>query len=371
MRDPDTPWRERRDLAHTRTTLLPPRDRVRCRSPSRPGQIGLLPASTSSVMATLTRLYANIHLPVPFGFVAAARLLAPDRYPRIRTRRSGRLVRARGDEVIGLFPLAPPHWLETRAQPGAAVGCPTSRKYAHWRLTQHGGRRGEPALRLRGLRRSDGDLAFFSQAPQDWPGSRRSRTRCRSSSVRHRRSLGTTTSSTASSWRADVRVRGVAVSRRAWPRAACACAGHLQTGGIASIALDTSRGDSSRLISRSSGSWDNLVDAPVLAQDWGGRAHTRLRRRVFPHRDCLQGGEPTPPASTPCLPPPLTSATRWMHRALPHPNAAQNADTSVSQAVRLCRVTSGLDIEAQHRVEDDPAPLLPGPEEDMVSVADA
>lgn len=79
--------------------------------------IGLV--STSSVMATLTWLYANIHLPVLFGFVAAARLLAPDRYPRIRTTFVVSFVPAA--IVIGLFPLAPPHWL-----PELGLGVPPS-----------------------------------------------------------------------------------------------------------------------------------------------------------------------------------------------------------------------------------------------------
>ena len=79
--------------------------------------IGL--ASTSSMMATLTWLYANIHLPVLFGFVAAARLLAPDRYPRIRTTFVVSFVPAAF--VIGLFPLAPPHWL-----PALGLGVPPS-----------------------------------------------------------------------------------------------------------------------------------------------------------------------------------------------------------------------------------------------------
>ena len=75
--------------------------------------------SSSSVMGTLTWLYANIHLPVLFGFVAAARLLAPDRYPRIRTTFVVSFVPAAF--VIGLFPLAPPHWL-----PALGLGVPPS-----------------------------------------------------------------------------------------------------------------------------------------------------------------------------------------------------------------------------------------------------
>jgi PAP2 superfamily len=75
--------------------------------------------STSSAMAALTWLYANIHLPVLFGFVAAARLIAPDRYPRIRTTFVVSFVPAAF--VIGLFPLAPPHWL-----PELGLGVPPS-----------------------------------------------------------------------------------------------------------------------------------------------------------------------------------------------------------------------------------------------------
>ena len=69
--------------------------------------IGL--TSSSNVSASLEWLYANIHLPVLFGFLAAARLLAPDRYPAIRTTFIVSFVPA--GFVIGLFPLAPPHWL--------------------------------------------------------------------------------------------------------------------------------------------------------------------------------------------------------------------------------------------------------------------
>jgi PAP2 superfamily len=59
--------------------------------------------------AALDWLYKNIHVPVLFGFVAAARLLAPDRYPRIRTTFVVSFLPA--VLVIGLYPLAPPHWL--------------------------------------------------------------------------------------------------------------------------------------------------------------------------------------------------------------------------------------------------------------------
>ena len=65
--------------------------------------------STSSAAAVLSWLYANVHLPVLFGFVAATRLLAPDRYPLLRTTFVLSFVPA--VLVIGLYPLAPPHWL--------------------------------------------------------------------------------------------------------------------------------------------------------------------------------------------------------------------------------------------------------------------
>ena len=69
--------------------------------------IGLV--SSSAVSAALTWLYTNVHLPILFGFMAAARLLAPDRYPRIRTIFVFSFLPA--VFVIGLYPLAPPHWL--------------------------------------------------------------------------------------------------------------------------------------------------------------------------------------------------------------------------------------------------------------------
>lgn len=57
----------------------------------------------------LAWLYTNIHLPVLFGFVAAARLLAPARYPAVRTTFALAFIPAA--VVIWLYPLAPPHWL--------------------------------------------------------------------------------------------------------------------------------------------------------------------------------------------------------------------------------------------------------------------
>ena len=69
--------------------------------------IGLV--SSSAITVALSWLYTNVHLPILFGFMAAARLLAPDRYPRIRTIFVLSFVPA--VFVIGLYPLAPPHWL--------------------------------------------------------------------------------------------------------------------------------------------------------------------------------------------------------------------------------------------------------------------
>jgi len=66
-------------------------------------------AATDGIAATLAWLYTNVHLPVLFGFVAAVRLLAPDRYPVLRTTFLLSFVPAA--LVIWLYPLAPPHWL--------------------------------------------------------------------------------------------------------------------------------------------------------------------------------------------------------------------------------------------------------------------
>jgi hypothetical protein len=63
----------------------------------------------ASVTPALTWLYTNIHLPVLFAFVAAARLLAPARYPVVRT--TFALAFLPAALIIWLYPLAPPHWL--------------------------------------------------------------------------------------------------------------------------------------------------------------------------------------------------------------------------------------------------------------------
>ena len=66
-------------------------------------------AAGSALETALAWLYTNVHLPVLFGFMAAFRVLAPDRYPRIRTTFVVSFLPA--IFVIGLYPLAPPHWL--------------------------------------------------------------------------------------------------------------------------------------------------------------------------------------------------------------------------------------------------------------------
>ncbi len=66
-------------------------------------------AAEQGVADALAWLYTNIHLPVLFGSMAAFRLLAPDRYPRLRTTFVVSFLPA--VLVIGLYPLAPPRWL--------------------------------------------------------------------------------------------------------------------------------------------------------------------------------------------------------------------------------------------------------------------
>ena len=75
--------------------------------------------AAADAQAPLRWLYANIHLPVLFGFVVAARLLSPARYPLVRTTFALSFVPAA--LIIALFPLAPPHWL-----PELGLGGPPS-----------------------------------------------------------------------------------------------------------------------------------------------------------------------------------------------------------------------------------------------------
>jgi hypothetical protein len=63
----------------------------------------------ANITPALAWLYTNIHLPVLFAFIAAARLLAPERYPVVRT--TFALAFLPAALVIWLYPLAPPHWL--------------------------------------------------------------------------------------------------------------------------------------------------------------------------------------------------------------------------------------------------------------------
>jgi PAP2 superfamily protein len=62
-----------------------------------------------SLFGPLDWIYGNVHVPVLFGFMAAARLLAPQRYPLVRTTYVLSFLPAL--LVIGLYPLAPPRWL--------------------------------------------------------------------------------------------------------------------------------------------------------------------------------------------------------------------------------------------------------------------
>ena len=73
--------------------------------------------ASTDAETVLEWLYANMHLPVLFGFIATARMLTPARYPAIRTTFIVSFLPA--VLVIGLFPLAPPHWL-----PQYGVGFP-------------------------------------------------------------------------------------------------------------------------------------------------------------------------------------------------------------------------------------------------------
>jgi hypothetical protein len=65
--------------------------------------------STQPWHGILEWAYGAIHTPAIFGFLATACLLAPDRYPRLRTIFILSFLPA--IVVIGLYPLAPPHWL--------------------------------------------------------------------------------------------------------------------------------------------------------------------------------------------------------------------------------------------------------------------
>ena len=76
----------------------------------------------------LTFAYQHIHLPMLLGFLAAARLAAPARYPLIRLALFVSYIPAAA--LIGLIPLAPPRWLPELGSPGpptdAELTAPTS-----------------------------------------------------------------------------------------------------------------------------------------------------------------------------------------------------------------------------------------------------
>ena len=66
-------------------------------------------ASTPPYEAILEWMYTGIHTPALFGFMAAACVFAPDRYVRLRTIFVVSFLPAL--LAIGVYPLAPPHWI--------------------------------------------------------------------------------------------------------------------------------------------------------------------------------------------------------------------------------------------------------------------
>jgi hypothetical protein len=66
-------------------------------------------AHTSGLFGVLSWGYENLHLAVLFAFMASVRLLVPERYPQLRT--AFVLAHVPPLVAIGLYPLAPPHWL--------------------------------------------------------------------------------------------------------------------------------------------------------------------------------------------------------------------------------------------------------------------
>ncbi len=69
--------------------------------------IGL--ATTAPYDGILEWMYTGIHTPALFGFMAAACAYAPERYARLRTIFVVSFIPAL--LAIGLYPLAPPHWI--------------------------------------------------------------------------------------------------------------------------------------------------------------------------------------------------------------------------------------------------------------------
>jgi hypothetical protein len=66
-------------------------------------------AHTSGLFGILSWGYENLHLAVLFAFMASVRLLAPERYPLLRT--AFVLAHVPALVAIGLYPLAPPRWV--------------------------------------------------------------------------------------------------------------------------------------------------------------------------------------------------------------------------------------------------------------------
>src|SRR5262245_13920177 len=82
-------------------------------------------ATGNNVGNVIEWAYGDIHIPALFGFMSAVCLLAPDRYPIVRTTFVVSFVPAA--LVIGLYPLAPPRWVsELGLGPAPAQGALTS-----------------------------------------------------------------------------------------------------------------------------------------------------------------------------------------------------------------------------------------------------
>jgi PAP2 superfamily len=71
---------------------------------------------TSSARDLFEFTYQHIHLPMLLGFLAAARLAAPARYPLVRLTLALSYLPAA--VLIGLIPVAPPRWLPELGSPG-------------------------------------------------------------------------------------------------------------------------------------------------------------------------------------------------------------------------------------------------------------
>ena len=65
--------------------------------------------SRPDVHGVLLWIYGDLHIPLLLAFLSTACLLAPDRYPRLRTTFVVSFLPAAA--IIGLYPLAPPRWM--------------------------------------------------------------------------------------------------------------------------------------------------------------------------------------------------------------------------------------------------------------------